>query len=425
MRILGCWAVKSSIAQAVPSEWDGIRFYQCGQISSPFLFGLAPARIYVPFSVSGQELSFVLKHELAHKKHGDHITKLIGYLIVAIYWFQPLVWGAYVLFCRDIEMARDESVVWELGESCKKSYSKALLTCSVNHSSVSAFPVAFGEIGVRDRVKKILDYQRPKLRVVLTAAVLCAAVTLGFATEARSKDADKKVQAEYNASEKIVEGVETWARAFCARDVKTVLKMLDTSGRSSLEKQDILEGEHSFGWSSPWPWEPEVVDDGENFRIVSADAQTAEILYYAWTSDPHITVWHQVITYQYAEEEGLLQISGTSNEVLDNIHTAKQFDVAYPNGEIDGTRMDYWHGNGVGESLEQQSPRSLARPDTAAAYLLNIQTDTDEVRTKTSKEDGDTVVTFYFSQDGGSASVKMVQPYGENGIWVVQTYAEN
>lgn len=141
--------VSRRVAAAVPAEAEGIRFYQCDRISDPFLFGLAVPKIYVPFSVSGQELIYVLKHEQAHKSRYDHLAKITGYLLLAVYWFQPLVWAAYLMLCRDIELACDERVVKGIGEEHKKAYSQALLSCSTQHRAAAVCPVAFGEIGVK------------------------------------------------------------------------------------------------------------------------------------------------------------------------------------------------------------------------------------------------------------------------------------
>jgi len=464
------YRVSRYVAAAIPAEADGIRFYQCDRISSPFLFGLAAPKIYVPFSVSGQELSYVLKHEQAHKRRCDHLSKIAGYLFLTVYWFQPLVWAAYLLLCRDIELACDERVVTEIGEDEKKAYSQALLSCSSAHRSAAVCPVAFGGIGVKKRVKNILNYKKPGRLAVLAAAAVCLAVTVCFATEAKSRGIPQTepetgakpetgiepetrteqetgtepetgaegTQAVHEAETEtmLVSGrknlaavekcVVKWAEAFCGRDAKTIYAMLDDTGRKQLSDADMLDGEHSFGWSSPWPWDAGVIDDQPNYRILSVDDCSARILYYAWTSDPHVTVWYQAITYQYtAKKEGLV-IHDTAFEVMDSIHSAEQFFIAYPNGEIDGTRMDYYRGNGAGEALNRyallsDNARLLRQPDTAAVFLLNIQDDPSVVKTDVTEQGGETVVTFTFLEDGSTASVKMIQMLGEYDIWVPQS----
>lgn len=418
--------IKKRVQEAVPAESQGIRFYQCDRILSPFLFGLAAPKIYVPFSVAGQELFYVLKHEAAHKRRCDHLTKPAGYALLAVYWFQPLVWAAYLLFCRDMELACDERVVKEIGEGCKKEYSQALLSCCTSHLPITACPTAFGEIGVKKRVKNILNYKKPGIIMIAAAAIVCVVITACFTTEAKNSSPGEQAQAEDTATHKGIEkSVTAWAKAFCDREGEVIYHMLDQAARESLNSQNMLEGKHSFGWSSPWPWGVEDANQQQNYRIQSFSETSAEILYYAWTSDPHVTVWRQVISYQYSEKKDAIVIHSVSNDTLDDIQTTEQFYAAYPDGEISHTRMDYSY-NGAGEALNQSlltdSSGILVQPDTAAAYLLNISSDPSLVKKEVKEQDGETTVTFIFLKDGGRASVKMERLFGEeHNLWVPQT----
>lgn len=428
--------IRKQVCEAVPAMAENIRFYQCSSISTPFLFGLASPKIYVPFSVSDQELSYILKHEQAHKSYYDHLAKAAGYLLLSVYWFQPLVWAAYLLFCRDMELACDERVVQELGADCKKAYAQALLSWSLNNKTAGIYPVAFGEIGVKKRVKNILNYKKPSWRTVFAAALVCLIVTFCFATEAKSRHTPQTAPNADNAKteyaqntpssaqtnlDAVTKHVTKWAEAFCGRNAQTISKMLDDNGRKQM---DMLDGEHSFGWSSPWPWGAETIDSQPNYRILSVDECSAEILYYAWTSDPHVTVWRQMIAYKYSDKKGRLLIHETQLEFFDSIHTAKQFFAAYPDGEINGTRMDYYHGNDTGKALNANAKlygNTLFSPDTAAVFLLNIQDDPSAVKTDVSQQNGETAVTFTFLTDGSTAIIQMIQPFGKEGIWVPQT----
>lgn len=164
MALMLLWALASwlrlrrRLAEAVP-EGDGV--WLCGQIDTPFLLGLLRPRIYLPEGLDGESRACVLAHERAHLRRGDHWIKLLAYLLLAVYWFQPLVWIAYVLLCRDIELACDERVIRELGPQVKKAYSEALLRCSARRSAIAACPLAFGEAGVKERVKNVLHYRKP------------------------------------------------------------------------------------------------------------------------------------------------------------------------------------------------------------------------------------------------------------------------
>lgn len=445
--LLSWLRMKKRVETAVPAESQGIRFYQCGQILSPFLFGLAAPKIYVPFSVTGQDLLYVLKHEEAHKRRYDHVTKLAGYVLLAVYWFQPLVWAAYVLFCTDLELACDERVVREIGEGCKKAYSQALLSCSAARPSAPVYPVAFGEIGVKNRVKNILNYKKPGILIVAAAAVVCVIVTACFTTESKGSNAANiapegslagaKMQAQSIQAGKTADAggaaklagindhVTAWAEAYCGRQAEVIYRMLDQNGRKRMEDQGMLEGKHSFGWSSPWPWGSEEAGEQPNYRVLSVTDTSAVILYYAWTSDPHVTVWRQEISYRYSEKKKAIAVSDVSNDILDNIETAGQFYAAYPNGEISHTRMDYTF-NGAGEALNQNgmldSSWVFKKPDAAALYLLNISSDPALVKTEVLEQNGEAVVTMAFLKDGGSARVRMVRLFGEeHNIWVPKT----
>ncbi|NLD87071.1 MAG: transcriptional regulator, partial [Clostridiales bacterium] len=133
----------------------------CDHIDTPFILGVLHPRIYLPSAMGDAQSDYVVAHENAHLKRHDHWWKPLGFLLLTIYWFNPLCWLAYVLLCRDIEMACDEKVVKDWGAHDKKAYSEALLSCSVPRRMVAACPLAFGEVGVKERVKNVLNYKKP------------------------------------------------------------------------------------------------------------------------------------------------------------------------------------------------------------------------------------------------------------------------
>ena len=145
--------------------------YQSEFVSSPFILGVIRPRIYLPFGLEAGAQAMVLAHERAHLRRGDQLWKPLGYLILTAYWFNPVCWLAYILFCRDIEAACDEKVVRELGEGCKAAYSRALLACSVPRKLITACPLAFGETGVKSRIKSVLNYKKPAFWLVLAAVL--------------------------------------------------------------------------------------------------------------------------------------------------------------------------------------------------------------------------------------------------------------
>lgn len=156
--------------------------YQSEHIASPFILGIIRPRIYIPFFLPEESLPFVLAHEEAHLRRHDHWWKPLGFLLLAVYWFNPLVWLGYILLCRDIEFACDEKVIREFDSNEKADYSQALLDCSVNRRQISACPLAFGESAVKKRVKSVLYYKRPAFWVIAAACAACIAIIICFLT---------------------------------------------------------------------------------------------------------------------------------------------------------------------------------------------------------------------------------------------------
>ncbi|MDD6542914.1 MAG: M56 family metallopeptidase [Clostridiales bacterium] len=164
------------------------KVYQSEFVSSPFILGVIRPRIYLPFGLEAGAQAMVLAHERAHLRRGDQLWKPLGYLILTAYWFNPLCWLAYILFCRDIEAACDEKVVRELGEGCKAAYSRALLACSAPKKLITACPLAFGETGVKSRIKSVLNYKKPAFWLVLAAVLASVAVAVCFLTDPKRED---------------------------------------------------------------------------------------------------------------------------------------------------------------------------------------------------------------------------------------------
>ena len=616
-----------------------IKIYRNDKLESPFLFGIIHPRIYVPSSISSEELPYVVQHELTHKKRKDYLIKPAGFLILSVYWFNPCVWIAYIMLCKDIELICDEYVIKKLGTEYKKAYSQALLNSAANRHVITACPVAFGEVGVKERVKNVLHYKKPAFWVLVAAVLVCIAVPVCFMTQKKSAKAElvmstittegnyglflpqakqmfpnltlfengtftfahdslssylpfgtyeirdnrliavtKDQQYHYqflitsygallfdaknssdvshinqeksidacvvdgsifiktNASRLLYEAetliedilddldqdnittnqkfqknivdikamkeqivtekkvlqkqleklknqislkevtalqqlqqewettiqhfetseetlielernlsewesakyvkkiIEQWAQAFCNRDAKTIIKLANIDVQKELIERELLsqslDGKTenaSFGWSSPWPWgEDDENLIARNYYIVSVTEHSAEILYYAWVSAPHVTVWRELLTYEINEKDCI--ITSETLQFMDGICMAKEYNNAYPNG-ITGTMMDYYSFNGVGEVLNRNAKnnknsdwyKKLFEPDSAAIFLLNLLNNPNKVGTRVTRSDTDSThctVTFDFYEDGSSASVQMLQPYGADGIWI-------
>ena len=164
--------------------------FLCDSIDVPFIFGIFKPKIYLPSNIEDNQKEFVLLHEKAHLSRHDNLWKPIGFILLAIYWFNPLVWIAYHLFSKDIELATDEKVINNLNNDEIKDYSKTLLSFSMIKSNlmIKTCPVAFGEVGVKDRIKAVLSYKKPSFWIILLAIISCIAVSVCFFTKQKEEE---------------------------------------------------------------------------------------------------------------------------------------------------------------------------------------------------------------------------------------------
>jgi len=159
---------------------------QTDAIDSPFLFGIFRPTIYIPYSVSADDFEYVIAHEQAHIKRRDYLWKPLGFIILSVYWFNPIIWVAYILLCKDIEAACDEKVIQDMQDEDRRSYSTALLNCSVKRPVIAACPLAFGEVSVKDRIKNVMNYKKPAFWIIIVAALLCVVLAVCFLTDPKT-----------------------------------------------------------------------------------------------------------------------------------------------------------------------------------------------------------------------------------------------
>ncbi len=160
--------------------------YACDHIDTPFILGVFRPKIYLPSGMQQADTVHVIAHELAHLKRHDHIIKPLGFLLLTVYWFNPVLWIAYLFLCRDIELACDEKVIAGMASADKKAYSEALLSCSMQNTLprhlIAACPLAFGEVGVKKRIQSVLNHKKPAFWVMIAAVILCAVLSVCFLT---------------------------------------------------------------------------------------------------------------------------------------------------------------------------------------------------------------------------------------------------
>lgn len=202
--VLSWHGLKKRVRMAVPDYQCGEKVYLCDDIPSPFLMGIIRPRIYLPQGMSEEAIPYVVAHEAAHKKRRDYLTKWIASLFLIVYWFNPLIWISYVLFSRDMEFACDERVIRQMGAEHKKNYSNALLNCALEKQSGFWCPTAFGEVGVKSRILKVLQYKKPAFWGMAAATVLILLTAVCFLTQRKETSSEGSVIA-YKGCEFILE----------------------------------------------------------------------------------------------------------------------------------------------------------------------------------------------------------------------------
>ncbi len=229
------------------------------EAATPFIFGIIKPRIYLPFGLGKGTAEFAAAHERAHLKRGDHLIKPFGFILLAVYWFNPLMWVAYILLCRDIELACDEKVIGREGEDYRKAYSEALLECSTRRRGVAACPLAFGEVGVRQRIKNVLSYKKPAFWIIIAALAVCGVAAVCFLTnpvgEAKEPEETKSNFVPLSAMsidecvqfalDNGIEIPEGWSREVFGGYVKSLIKMVENDPRGLMEGKYTTETETS------------------------------------------------------------------------------------------------------------------------------------------------------------------------------------
>lgn len=282
--------VKKNIGTAVLLR-DNI--YQSENIVSPFVLGIIKPKIYLPFNMTGQDMEHVVAHETAHIRRKDHFWKPLGFLLLTVHWFNPLMWLGYVLFCRDIELACDEKVIKELDRGARADYSQALLTCSVNRRMIAACPLAFGEIGVKNRVKSVLNYKKPAFWLITVAVAACAVLAVCSLTDPVNKSSDFGETDPDKMNEKQVTLMEQYPEYFG----------LDASDGFDVYVWQMAKNSYSFGLlphaEQGRDW---ISEELLNLRGTSAEEMSVILSTYSIDEDDiYIIPWQNPISSYLAE----------------------------------------------------------------------------------------------------------------------------
>ena len=252
--------------------------YQSENVVSPFVIGICKPRIYLPFRMNEKDVAHVLAHETAHIRRKDHILKPVGFLLLILHWFNPLVWIGYVMLCRDIELACDEKVIKTLDREARADYSQALLNCGADRRAIAACPLAFGEVGVKKRVRSVLRYKKPALWIIIAAIAVCAAVAVCFLTDPLNVRAEGLFSFEGTPSctYYTTEDGETSMRAI-SFDEKTAQEILSIVNECQWEELGFsFHGDITFHFNEPIAYMSEtgMLLDHANNRCTYLDSIT-------------------------------------------------------------------------------------------------------------------------------------------------------
>lgn len=487
----GAYSFRKAKKMLHGAKQTGDHVYEIYRDAPPFVIGVFRPRICLPIGLDRQERDYILLHEKTHIRRRDYLVKLIAFLTLSIHWFNPLVWIAFYLMEKDMELSCDEAVMRHMRADIRTAYAQSLLKLSTVQRRAIGAPLAFGAGGIKERINNIIHYKKPTLSAAALAVFVIAVCCIALGSnpkdvktspqqeknqelqsdtdlsdhantgQIRQENNDSALKTETGTDQKsqldtlkenapseipqsdlskenvsdnteritdLTEAEETlkaWAWAFCSRDGNTIAGLSQKEVQESLIERGLLSpagGSFHLGMSSPWMWSE------NDYQIVSYNEKEAVILYYAWTSDPHVTVWYETLSYH--KEDDVYCVDFETLTYLDYICTGEEFLKAYPFGLTD-TRMDY-AANGAGESLNKNALlsssnvyRGLFEPDTAASMLLNLLNNPNkvEILAGPAKEDGSVPVQVTFTEDGSVFIVTMIRPY-QDGIWLPQSFRQ-
>ena len=416
--------------------------YSCDYIKTAFVLGFVFPRIYIPSNLEESKKEFVIAHEQVHIKRKDSFFRLLSYIGLAVHWFNPLVWIAFYLSGVDMEISCDEAVMRKAKKDISKEYAEALLEIKEGkHILFAGFP-AFGENQTKARIQAVVNYKKKSVIVLIVGFIVVAVLVMILASDPKwnkesSSASTTNTNSEIEEAKKeayTMTKIAMWADAFCNRDGDAIIAMSTPENQKVLEDEMLLAGEEgnsSFGWSSPWP----VFE--KDIWVRNLEEDYATILYYARTSDPHVTVWAEYLEFEMSEDyETEDDFRVTSSEILflDSIDDTVEFVLAYGDG-INNTPMDYLT-NGLGEALNENAKENkdsgwytdLFSPETAAIRLLNLNAEKVIIDVNEGKFEGEVVIALMFEDLEHSTvlqGIKMVQPFGPNGIWIPQNYEDS
>ena len=367
----------------------------CDGIQSPFILGLIHPQIYLPSYIEKNHIPYIVAHEKEHIRCRDNWWKVLGFTLLSIHWFNPFVWLAYILMCKDIEMACDERVIRSMGAEDKKNYSKSLLLCSSPKHFISACPVAFGEVGVKERIKKIVDYRKPSVWIIGIGIVLCLFMVIGFMTN--PKAGSKEI-----AKIRIASGPEDAV----ITDAETMKKIVD--GVNDLVMVPVFPSLPSGGWSysiHTYDSNGNIID---HITILGDDTVKGEYFVYKAINGAFDTEYYDelIAAYQFEQwEKEQEALEGKTQLKKDTIewfssHFFNNEENRITNAFLTSTYRDarnidlrnlFYHGSDGygGGTVSEEEKQLLAQIDDWSKEVFHLDT------SKATKQEMDTILQRY------------------------------
>lgn len=393
--------------------------YYCDNIDTPFILGFFKPKIYVPSGITDEQISYIALHEKAHLKRKDHWWKPLGFILLSVYWFNPIMWVAYILLCRDIETACDEKVIKNMPNTEKKGYSETLVSCSVQRRMVMACPLAFGEVGVKQRIKSVLNYKKPAFWMIIFAVLLVAVVIACFLTNPDGN----------SSSIGIIGGADGPTSILVSRKKDVVDKILSEDGYKlvSVEEKKII-----FDFMSSVLTDKMFEKDGSyrvrskytmhDSTIFSLKKVTSHDDYFAFDFD---------VSYENIPEKGTIYIVNTS-QLDGGLELGDEIRVSDPFGEIGSVGCTtYCTSLGPKREFSLQVPKEWFKDKRNNKITVSFNAWAVEFQEEGYKDEAEDKNYTYATSNTGAfykigehyyfAAISKNAEYKENGLFFVES----
>ena len=393
--------------------------YYCDNIDTPFILGFFKPKIYVPSGITDEQISYIALHEKAHLKRKDHWWKPLGFILLSVYWFNPIMWVAYILLCRDIETACDEKVIKNMPNTEKKGYSETLVSCSVQRRMVMACPLAFGEVGVKQRIKSVLNYKKPAFWMIIFAVLLVAVVIACFLTNPDGN----------SSSIGIIGGADGPTSILVSRKKDAADKILSEDGYKlvSVEEKKII-----FDFMSSVLTDKMFEKDGSyrvrskytmhDSTIFSLKKVTSHDDYFAFDFD---------VSYENIPEKGTIYIVNTS-QLDGGLELGDEIRVSDPFGEIGSVGYTtYCTSLGPKREFSLQVPKEWFKDKRNNKITVSFNAWAVEFQEEGYKDEAEDKNYTYATSNTGAfykigehyyfAAISKNAEYKENGLFFVES----